>query len=72
MYGGGTHSHAHFVVGVTFLGHSVRDRVEYVDFQEVGRSRVRVVQRLFLDVQPSGRLGSVDHRRRRRRRRRGH
>ena len=48
------HSYLHpdFIIGVSLVPDAVCDRVDDVDLQEVGRRRVRVVQRLLLAAQP--------------------
>lgn len=50
-----THPHADLVVSVALLARRQRcHRIDDVDFQKVGWHRIRVVQRLLLDVQPLG------------------
>lgn len=55
-----SYPHPHFVVGVALLAGGNRcHRVYDVNFEEVGRDCVRIVECLFFHIQPSGRVRCV-------------
>ena len=55
----GADPHADFIVGVAFLGQAVGHRVDDINFEEVGRGGIGIVQGLLLDVQPTSGLSVV-------------